>query len=101
MHILSTCPSSFPLHPPLSCTPPVLCPSLPLLVAAVRDLKPANLMIGGSYIESAIQRRILLHELGTVKIADFGACWTLGFCRRCQALGFCAGQLYGLNEQIG
>lgn len=38
-----------------------------------RDLKPANLMIGGSYIESDIQRRILLHELGTVKIADFGA----------------------------
>lgn len=37
-----------------------------------RDLKPANLMIGGSYIESDIQRRILLHELGTVKIADFG-----------------------------
>ncbi|KAF8063844.1 TRN1 [Scenedesmus sp. PABB004] len=37
-----------------------------------RDLKPANLMIGGSYIESAVQRKILLHELGTVKIADFG-----------------------------
>lgn len=40
-----------------------------------RDLKPANLMIGGSYIESEIQRRILLHELGTVKIADFGEGW--------------------------
>lgn len=30
-------------------------------------------MIGGSsYIESDVQRRILLHELGVVKIADFG-----------------------------
>lgn len=29
-------------------------------------------MIGGSHIESDIQRRIVLHELGTVKIADFG-----------------------------
>eukprot|EP00879_Flechtneria_rotunda_P018122 GHRR01019004.1.p1 GENE.GHRR01019004.1~~GHRR01019004.1.p1 ORF type:complete len:502 (+),score=132.95 GHRR01019004.1:177-1682(+) len=38
-----------------------------------RDLKPANLMIGGSsHIDSDIQRHILLHELGTVKIADFG-----------------------------
>eukprot|EP00775_Hariotina_reticulata_P001428 gene1428-1769_t len=38
-----------------------------------RDLKPANLMIGGSsYIDSDMQRRIMLHELGTVKIADFG-----------------------------
>jgi serine/threonine protein kinase len=36
-------------------------------------LKPANLMIGGSsYIESDMQRRIMLHELGCVKIADFG-----------------------------
>ncbi|KAF6260215.1 protein kinase [Scenedesmus sp. NREL 46B-D3] len=37
-----------------------------------RDLKPANLMIGGSHVESDIHRRLLLHELGTVKIADFG-----------------------------
>lgn len=44
------------------------------MLVAVRDLKPANLMIGGSYIESDIQRRIMLLELGTVKIADFGAC---------------------------
>eukprot|EP00877_Chromochloris_zofingiensis_P001047 jgi/Chrzof1/10943/Cz05g18050.t1 len=29
-------------------------------------------MIGGQYIESDIQRKILLHELGVIKIADFG-----------------------------
>lgn len=42
------------------------------VVAPCRDLKPANLMIGGSHIESDVHRRLLLHELGTVKIADFG-----------------------------
>jgi hypothetical protein len=29
-------------------------------------------MIGGSHVESDMHRRLLLHELGTVKIADFG-----------------------------
>jgi hypothetical protein len=29
-------------------------------------------MIGGSHVESDIHRRLLMHELGTVKIADFG-----------------------------
>jgi hypothetical protein len=29
-------------------------------------------MIGGSYIENDTQRRVMLHELGAVKIADFG-----------------------------
>ncbi|WIA42498.1 hypothetical protein OEZ86_008486 [Tetradesmus obliquus] len=37
-----------------------------------RDLKPANLMIGGSHVDTDMHRRLLLHELGTVKIADFG-----------------------------
>jgi hypothetical protein len=51
---------------------PIAQPFCVLRVASCRDLKPANLMIGGSYIESDIQRRIVLHELGTMKIADFG-----------------------------
>jgi hypothetical protein len=29
-------------------------------------------MIGGSHMESDMHRRLLMHELGTVKIADFG-----------------------------
>ena len=38
-----------------------------------RDLKPANLMIsGGGDVETPAQRRVLVHELGSVKIADFG-----------------------------
>jgi serine/threonine protein kinase len=40
-----------------------------------RDLKPANLMIGGGPIEAASDpsaRRVLLNELGVLKIADFG-----------------------------
>ena len=39
---------------------------------AGRDLKPANLMLGGSYMETDMQRKILIHELGVVKLADFG-----------------------------
>jgi serine/threonine protein kinase len=38
-----------------------------------RDLKPANLMIsGGGEVETAAQRRVVVQELGSVKIADFG-----------------------------
>jgi len=40
-----------------------------------RDLKPANLMIGGGPIEAASDpaaRRVLMNELGVLKIADFG-----------------------------
>lgn len=29
-------------------------------------------MIGGAHIDTDLHRRILLHELGTVKLADFG-----------------------------
>jgi hypothetical protein len=29
-------------------------------------------MIGGTYVDSDLQRRLMLHELGTVKLADFG-----------------------------
>lgn len=41
-------------------------------VLLCRDLKPANLMIGGAHSDTDLHRRILLHELGTLKIADFG-----------------------------
>jgi serine/threonine protein kinase len=38
-----------------------------------RDLKPANLMIsGGGEVETPAQRRAVVQELGSIKIADFG-----------------------------
>jgi serine/threonine protein kinase len=43
-----------------------------LHLSITRDLKPANLMLGGSYLETDMQRKIVIHELGVVKLADFG-----------------------------
>jgi serine/threonine protein kinase len=37
-----------------------------------RDLKPANLMVGGHHVETPAQRKLLVLELGAVKLADFG-----------------------------
>lgn len=37
-----------------------------------RDLKPANLMIGGGQASTLDQRKLIVQQVGVVKIADFG-----------------------------
>lgn len=46
-----------------------------------RDLKPANLMLGGPKVFAPHHRKLLIEELGVLKIADFGLSKSLKLAR--------------------
>lgn len=47
-----------------------------------RDLKPANLMLGGLQGYNAFHKKLLIHEVGVLKIADFGLSKSLKLLKR-------------------